>query len=84
MECDNTFLNDIITDLYDKILFELKKEQNKKNIQNYCVKPILSLIKNYMKLYIYVFYIFILFFVILNSIILFFMFKLFRIIKVHN
>ena len=78
---ENTFLNDIISDLYEKILFELKKENNKKNIQNYCVKPVLSLIKNYMKLYIYVFYIFILFFIILNSIILFFMFKLSKLVK---
>lgn len=74
-------MNDIISDLCDRLILELKKDHNKKSLNDYCLVPILSLIKNYIKIYIYSFYSLFIIFITLNFVILFFMWKIMNLLK---
>ena len=77
----NTIIDDIISDLYDRIVNEMKKDKNNEKINEFCVRPIMVLIKNYIRIYLYSFYMILTIFIIINLITLFFIFRISKKIK---
>jgi len=69
---NNTFLKDIIIDIYEKI----KTEQE--SIKNICIKPLLKLCYNNIKVYVYIIYTILLIFFIFMIIIILLLLKIIK------